>query len=104
MIGGNTSFPEQFAAKVKEQLLSTGERQISEEAFARMKKKKIGRTLRAMNSLEYVANQFVDYHRRGINFFEVIPYIEELTAHQINEFLATWIDESRLAVCTIQKG
>ena len=104
LIGGNTTKPTEFASKVKELLLSTRNLEITEKEFSRMKKKKIGRTLRAMNSLEYIANQFVDYHRHGINFFEMTSRIEALTISDFNNFLKEWIDEDRLAVCTIKKG
>lgn len=104
IIGGNTEHPEKFASKVKALLLKTNTLEITSEDFSRMKKKKIGQILRAMNSLEYIANKFIDYHKFGINFFEVIPTIEALTAADANGFLHEWIEESRLAVCTIKKG
>lgn len=104
LIGGNTERPEDFAAKVKDLLRSTNEAEITDEAFRRMKKKKIGRILRAMNSLEYIANNFVDYHRHGINFFDVIPQIEALTTADVNEFLKKWINEDQLAVCTVKQA
>ena len=102
LIGGNTIKPDEFAGKVKELLLSTNHHEISQEDFSRMKKKKIGRILRAMNSSEYIANQFTDYYRHGINFFEIIPRIQSLAVSDINHFLKGWIEEDRLAVCTIQ--
>jgi len=104
LIGGNTERPKEFSEKVKELLLSTNTIEINKEDFARMKKKRIGRILRAMNSMEYVANQVVDYHENGINFFEIIPKIEALTLSDINQFLDEWIEEDRLAVCMIQEG
>lgn len=102
LIGGNTTKPNELAEKVKELLLSTKQHEISNEEFSRMKKKKIGRILRAMNSIEYIANQFTDYHRHGINFFDVIPHIQSMNVTDVNNFLKNWIDEDRLASCTIQ--
>lgn len=104
IIGGNTENPEEFAAKVKELLLSTNKLEINRDEFSRMKKKRIGQILRAMNSLEYIASKFTDYQKFGINFFEVIPTIEALTVEDANAFLREWIEENRLAVCTIKKG
>lgn len=104
LIGSNTEKPEQFAAKVKELLLSTKGLQITDEEFSRMKKKKIGQMLRSMNSLEYIARKFVDYYHLGINFFDIIPAIESLTTKDANAFLSEWISEDRLSVSTIRKG
>src|SRR5699024_8898635 len=56
LIGSNTVEPERFSEKVKQQLLSTNHFTLTREELERMKKKKIGQLLHAMNSLEYVAN------------------------------------------------
>ncbi|WP_100010903.1 EF-P 5-aminopentanol modification-associated protein YfmH [Lentibacillus sediminis] len=101
MIGSNTSDPEKFAKKVKQQLLSTNNATLTEEEVERMKKKKIGQLLRAMNSLEFIAGQYTHYHTLGIDLFEVIPAIRSLNVTDANSFLQNWITEDRLAVCTI---
>ena len=101
MIGGNTAKPEEFAAKIKEQLLSTKNYALTVEVFERMKKKKIGQLLRAMNSLEFIANKYIQYHTMGINLFEIIPAIQALSLDDAQAFLNEWIAEERLAVCTI---
>ncbi|WP_010649212.1 EF-P 5-aminopentanol modification-associated protein YfmH [Oceanobacillus massiliensis] len=101
MVGSNTADPDKFAGKVKALLLSTNQMQLTDEEFGRMKKKKIGQLLRAMNSLEFIANKYVSYHTAGINLFEVIPAIQKLTLDDANDFMKNWISEERLAVCTI---
>lgn len=101
MVGSNTADPDKFAGKVKDLLLSTNQMQLTDEEFGRMKKKKIGQLLRAMNSLEFIANKYVSYHTAGINLFEVIPAIQKLTLDDANDFMKNWISEERLAVCTI---
>lgn len=98
IIGSNTEDPEAFADKVKELLLSTNHLEISEESFARMKKKRIGQLLRAMNSLEYIASEFVRYERLGLDFFELIPTIQAIPLEELNAFLKNWVSEDRLAV------
>lgn len=100
-IGSNTDHPEQFAAKVKELLISTNEASLSAEEFERAKRKKVGKLLRAMNSLEFLANQYTHYHTLEIDFFQVIPTIQSLTLEEANNFVQNWITEDRLAVCTI---
>ena len=100
-IGSNTDQPEQFAAKVKTLLLSTNNASLSAKEFERSKKKKIGKLLRAMNSLEFIANKSIHYHTLEIDFFQVIPTIQALTLEEVNDFVQNWIKEDRLAVCTI---
>lgn len=101
LIGSNTANPERFAEKVKQQLLSTNQFTLTEEAFSRMKKKKIGQLLRAMNSLEYVANKSIHYHTVGVDFFNVIPTVQSFTLDDVNGFIHDWIDEDCLTVCHI---
>lgn len=101
MIGGNTNEPETFADKVKSQLLSLSQTEISERSFEKLKRKKIGQILRSMNSLEYIANQYIHFETLGFEFFDLIPLIESLSIEEIHDFLKNWIKEDRLAVCKI---
>ncbi|MFD1336169.1 EF-P 5-aminopentanol modification-associated protein YfmH [Oceanobacillus iheyensis] len=101
LIGTNTDQPEQFSQRVKDLLLSTKDIKMDEETFKRMKKKKIGQLLRSMNSLEFTANKFISYLHLGVNLFEVVPFIQQLTVDDANKFLSEWIKEERLATCTI---
>lgn len=67
-----------------------------------MKKKKMGQLLRAMNSLEFIANQFATLSFKKVNLFDIVPFIQKLTVQDVNVFLNSWIEEERLATCTIQ--
>lgn len=101
IIGGNVEDSEAFVKKVKELLLSTNDRKITQEALDRMKKKLIGQTLRAMNSLEYTTGEVVRFHRFGLDFMDFIPAVQALTLEETNNFLKTWVSEERLAVSKI---
>lgn len=101
LVGSNTGRPNEFADKVKELLLSTNAASITTEEFERMKKKQIGQLLRAMNSLEFIANQYIHYHTLEIDLFEVIPALQAITLQEVNDFVQNWIKEDRISVCTI---
>lgn len=101
IVGGNVEDPDAFVAKVKELLLSTNDMTISEVALERMKKKRIGQILRAMNSLEYTAGEYVRFKRFGLDFLDLIPAIQALTIEETNEFVKNWVSEDRLAVSKI---
>ncbi|MFD2759883.1 EF-P 5-aminopentanol modification-associated protein YfmH [Lentibacillus juripiscarius] len=101
LIGGNTADPDQFAEKTVQLLQSTNKKSFTAEEVDRMKKKKIGQLLRAMNSLEFIANKYIHYDTVGVDLFRVIPAIQSLTAEQFNDFVQDWIDEERIAVCKI---
>lgn len=101
MIGGNTDNPDKFASRVKELLLGTKNELLRDETLERMKKKQIGKMLRAMNSLEFVANKYTHYHTMGIDLFTLIPTIQSLSLKTANSFLQQWIREERLGICKI---
>src|SRR5690625_2790558 len=102
LISSNTEKPDALADRVKQLLRTTNELTISEETFEIMKRKRIGQLLRGMNSLEFIANQYVNYHFVGINFFELNSFIQNLSLTEINTFLKNWITEDRLTVCKIE--
>ncbi|WP_345238890.1 EF-P 5-aminopentanol modification-associated protein YfmH [Pontibacillus salipaludis] len=102
ILGGNTREPEQFQKRVKEMLHELKERDLTDEEFERMKKKRIGQFLRSMNSLEFIATTFVQYRHLGIDLFQVLPEIEKLTKQDVMNHIQNWISEDRIAVCEVR--
>lgn len=102
IIGGNTSDPEKFGNTVKELLLSIKDKKIDEADFERMRKKQIGQLLRAMNSIEFIAKQYIHYHVMGIDFLEIIPRLQSLTSEEVSSFLRDWINEEQLTTFKIE--
>lgn len=102
MIGGDTSDPNKLAEKVKEILLqSTNGANWDEAALQRSIKKKIGGFLRALNSPEYIANQFTRYSFNDMDLFQIVPFLEKLTLDDINEAAKELISEERMSVCQV---
>ncbi|WP_462409297.1 EF-P 5-aminopentanol modification-associated protein YfmH [Neobacillus sp. Marseille-QA0830] len=102
MIGGDTSDPDQLAERLKEMLMaakSTGT--ISEEQLARAKKKKIGAFLRALNSPEYIANQFTRYAFNDMNLFDVVPVLENISLQDVQSLAKELISEERISICQV---
>ncbi|WP_226578930.1 EF-P 5-aminopentanol modification-associated protein YfmH [Halobacillus litoralis] len=102
ILGGDSRKPDQMAARVKEMLHELKEQRISDEDFTRMKRKKIGQFMRALNSLEFIANQFTHYHTLGVDLFEVLPVIESLTADDAERYLQNWLDEEAISVFQVK--
>ncbi|GGF10544.1 peptidase [Halobacillus andaensis] len=98
ILGGDTRKPDELAERVKKMLHSLREKRISEEDFTRMKRKKIGQFMRALNSLEFIANQFTHYHTLGVDLFNVLPVIESLTTEDADQYVEHWIKEDRISV------
>ncbi|MCA1062438.1 pitrilysin family protein [Rossellomorea sp. AcN35-11] len=101
-VGGDTERPDELAEKVQSLLLKAKQESLfKEEDLERTKKKKIGAFLRAINSPEYIANQFTRYAFNEMDLFEVVPTLESLTYNDIQTVVNTIISEERFTVCQV---
>ncbi|WP_153123828.1 EF-P 5-aminopentanol modification-associated protein YfmH [Peribacillus tepidiphilus] len=102
MIGGDTDSPDELAEKISSYLLAQkNNKEITEEVLSRTKKKKIGGFLRALNSPEYIANQFTRYAFNEMNLFDVVPMLEKITLDDIHSSLNEMVSEERMTVCQV---
>ncbi|MED3573347.1 EF-P 5-aminopentanol modification-associated protein YfmH [Cytobacillus praedii] len=100
MIGGDTSNPDRLADTIKKILLEA-KGTITDESIERTKKKKIGAFLRAVNSPEYIANQFTRYAFNDMDLFEVVPTLESITIADIELAADEVIGEEQFTVCQV---
>jgi predicted Zn-dependent peptidase len=102
MVGGDTREPDQLADKLQEMLLAAKKENLfSSEQLERSKKKKIGAFLRAINSPEYIANQFTRYAFNEMNLFDVVPTLEKITLEDVQALAAEVVSEERISVCQV---
>ncbi|MEK3989636.1 EF-P 5-aminopentanol modification-associated protein YfmH [Robertmurraya sp. FSL R5-0851] len=102
MIGGDTNSPDQLADEIKRILKEEkSSSNITVESLERTKKKKIGAFLRAVNSPEYIANQFTRYAFNDMNLFDVVPVLEAIKIEDIQEVGKNLISENRMAICQV---
>lgn len=96
-VGGDTNDPDQLAKVLKETLLQA-KNLMSEEKIELARKKKIGSFLKAMNSPEYIANQFTRYAFLDMSLFDVVTMLEQIQLTDIQQILEEEIDEERMSV------
>ncbi|WP_421384692.1 EF-P 5-aminopentanol modification-associated protein YfmH [Bacillus salacetis] len=102
ILGGDTEKPDELADRIKEILLNAKEGStLTKEALERTKKKKIGAFLRAINSPEYIANQFTRYAFNEMNLFNVVPTLEKITFNDIQSVVGELFEEERFTVCQV---
>jgi predicted Zn-dependent peptidase len=102
MVGGDTREPDRLAETLSSMLLKAKEKgAVSEEGLERAKKKKIGSFLRAINSPEFIANQFTRYSFNEMNLFEVVPVLESITLADLEQTASEFISEERFTVCQV---
>ncbi|MGX6441917.1 EF-P 5-aminopentanol modification-associated protein YfmH [Neobacillus sp. K501] len=102
MVGGDTSNPDLLAEQLKKMLFQAKNgTAFTDEQLGRAKKKKIGAFLRAVNSPEYIANQFTRYAFNDMNLFDVVPTLEKITLDDVKALAAEVISEERFSVCQV---
>ena len=97
LVGSDSSKPDELAQKIKE-VINNAESLLSADSVERVKRKKIGFYLRALNSMEFIANQFTRYKFNDMNLFDAVPVIEKLTLQDVVEALKTIQGEAQQTV------
>ncbi|WP_077615814.1 EF-P 5-aminopentanol modification-associated protein YfmH [Caenibacillus caldisaponilyticus] len=100
-IGGNTEDPDRLAARLFEMIMAQKERPIPEEALERARKKRLGSFLKALNSPEYIANQYTRYLFNGANLFDIVAVLEDLRAEELEAVLHEHFDERAFTQCQV---
>ncbi|MCG7434293.1 pitrilysin family protein [Lysinibacillus sp. FSL M8-0216] len=102
MIGSDSSEPDKLTSAIKEELAKfEGKSHFEGADLERIKRKKIGFFLRALNSIEFIANQFTRYSFNDMNLFDVVPVLEELTVDDLYKAFASVQGESQQTVFKI---
>lgn len=102
LIGSDSEQPEQLAKLIKEKLAQSEQGNLfTSEDVERIKRKKIGFFLRALNSIEFIANQFTRYKFNDMNLFDVVPVLETITVEDIVNAFKTIQGEEQQTVFTI---
>lgn len=102
MIGSDTNKVEELEQKIKAQLKAMFEGEaITEAQVETVKRKKIGQFLRALNSIEFIANQFTRYKFNDMNLFDVVPTTEAITRADVMAALETIRGEKQQTVFKI---
>jgi len=101
LIGGDSSEPDALASSIKEKLLSLKDAPINGDEFRRIKQKKTGQFLSAMNSVEFIANRFTEYAFNGLTLFDVVDGLEDLTLEDVKDVASNYFNDENLTVFKI---
>ncbi|GKV67861.1 putative zinc protease YmfH [Sporosarcina sp. NCCP-2716] len=102
-IGSDTDHPEELEKLILSVFDEARDRwSITGDQLERIRKKRIGLFMRALNSPEYIANQFTHYNFNDMNLFDVVPVLEQLTTAQLQEAFRDFYYEGGQTVMTIR--
>jgi len=101
LVGGDSARPDELAVSIKEKLLQAASLGLNEEEFLRIKRKKIGQFLAALNSVEFIANRFTEYAFSGLTLFDVVTILEDLQAIDVLSVVKDYFQDDRMTVFKI---
>ncbi|QGM30640.1 peptidase M16 [Bacillus sp. N3536] len=102
MIGSDTANVDELSQSIKETINKSATNWTFEEKdLKQITRKKIGHFLRALNSIEYIANQFTRYKFNDMNLFDVVPALENLKMEQVKTAFEAFKDENTHTVFKI---
>lgn len=79
----NTTLSDSYIQGLLDYLTNLDKITILEADFKRVKKQILGGFMHALNSLEYIANQFTKYHFLNDNIFHILSYSKDITLEDI---------------------
>ncbi len=102
IIGGNSKNPDLLVQKVQQHIEKVKQDGLDPQEFERNRRKKIGAFLTALNSPEFIANQFTRFQFNEMNLFDVIPVLEEIQFEDVSQRLHEHVQDEQFAVCIVK--
>ncbi|MGB9679204.1 MAG: EF-P 5-aminopentanol modification-associated protein YfmH [Thermoanaerobacteraceae bacterium] len=99
IIGGQSKDP----YKIKDVILGNLQKPdiLKEEDFYRIKKKYIGKFLRAFNSIEGIAQSFINYYMKDINLLQYVDVLNEITYQNVIDRYMEHFNENNNVISVI---
>lgn len=103
-IGGDAKDPYELTMILKTLLLTASESpDLNEVHFDLVKKRSIGQELQSLNSLEYIAQQFVDLSEMEASVFDIVPLMEQIELEDIKQLASSFLIEKNMSVFHVLK-
>lgn len=98
-VGSDTKDPDNLIKVLKAILLTAANSpELNENHFETVKKRSIGQSLQALNSLEYIAHQFNDQNYGSATVFDIVPIMEDLSLEDIRSLAECYMNENYLSI------
>jgi predicted Zn-dependent peptidase len=85
LVAGQSIDPDLVFNKIKDLINRPVEEVLKEEDFIRIKKKNLGSFLMGLNSIEFIANNFVELYFDDFNLLDYLSLIETIEFDELKE-------------------
>ncbi len=93
ILGGKTKDPNLLHQRILEGIERIKKEGLRKDSFERHRRKMQGEFLKSFNALEFIANNFLAYRFRGIDFFEIVDVLETVSFEDIENRLHEHLTE-----------
>lgn len=101
LIGSETYKPKELDTELKNILLNLQDDKVKEEDFLRTKKQIVGGFIHALNSIEYIANQFTKYYYLGASLFDILEIADSITLNDIENTKSAFSNKKAYSTFTV---
>jgi len=101
-IGGESKNPEEVKEIIINELNKIYSKGLDEESFERVKKMKIGSTLKVLNSVDKIGHQFVAAYMKGIEFFKMSDAYRNIKFENIESIFGKHFVMDNIAMSVIR--
>jgi len=101
-IGGDSRSPEELARRIKDVLANaSASPDLTPEHFSLIQKKLTGEYIQDLNSLGYIAHQFVDMPLQTLSIFDYLEVLETITFEELKNISLNYFQAEHLSVFTV---
>lgn len=97
LMGGETPDPERLGDELRQAVANALKNGLSPESFKRHQRESIGEFLHAVDSMEFIANNFISQYFKGVSLFDYVDLCEGLTLEDAEQRLAEHFVPERMA-------
>ncbi len=101
LIGSQTKHPNELKTEIMTMISEAKSQGVDVKQYQRTKKLIIGNFIQALNSLEYIANQFTKYYFLDADLFEILTVADTITFEDILAFIRVIDQPSRCTYSVI---
>ena len=102
LISGEGKDPHKVKDTITEYLERYKKEGLSRVGFERAKKKKIGEFLKYMDSMEFIANNFISYAFKDVNILDYLEVLKEVEFEDVENRLRTHFKEENCVISIIE--
>ena len=102
LISGEGKDPQKVKDTITEYLERYKKEGLSRVGFERAKKKKIGEFLKYMDSMEFIANNFISYAFKDVNILDYLEVLKEVEFEDVENRLRTHFKEENCVISIVE--